>query len=38
MEHTTVLKQEYREDGLYLEVSCHRQDVGKYQRYVMDIS
>lgn len=34
MEHATVLKQEYREDGLYLEVSCHRQDAGKYQQYV----
>ena len=33
MEHATVLKQEYREDGLYLEVNCHRQDMGKYQQY-----
>lgn len=37
MEHATVLKQEYREDGLYLEVNCHRQDAGKYQQYVKTI-
>lgn len=35
MEHATVLKQEYREDGLLLEVNCHRQDAGKYQQYVI---
>lgn len=34
MEHATVIRQEYREDGLLLEVSCHRQDAGKYSRYV----
>ena len=35
MEHATVTKQKYREDGLYLEVNCHRQDVGKYQQYLV---
>jgi len=34
MEHATVLKQEYREDGLYLEVNCHSQDAGKYRQFV----
>ena len=33
MEHATVSRQEYREDGLLLEVSCHRQDAAKYQQY-----
>ena len=37
MDHATVLRQEYRENGLYLEVSCHRQDAGKYQQYVTAI-
>lgn len=35
MEHATVTKQDYREDGLYLEVNCHRQDMGKYQQYLV---
>ncbi len=35
MEHATVIGQEYREDGLFLEVSCHRQDAGKYSRYIV---
>lgn len=33
MEHATVGRQEYREDGLLLEMSCHRQDAAKYQQY-----
>lgn len=35
MEHSTVFKQEYRGDGLLLEVSCYRQDVEKYRKYVI---
>lgn len=35
MEHATVIRQEYREDGLLLEVNCHRQDAGKYNRYIV---
>ena len=35
MEHATVLAQEYREDGLFLEVNCHRQDADKYSRYAI---
>ena len=33
MENATVIRQEYREDGLFLEVSCHRQDEAKYRQY-----
>lgn len=33
MEHATVARQEYREDGLLLEVNCHRQDAAKYRQY-----
>lgn len=33
MEHATVIRQEYREDGLLLDVSCHRQDAAKYRQY-----
>ncbi len=35
MEHAAVLKQEYREDGLLLEVSCYRQDAEKYRQYML---
>lgn len=33
MEHATVIRQEYREDGLLLDVSCYRQDAAKYRQY-----
>lgn len=35
MEHASVNHQEYREDGLLLDVSCHRQDADKYWQYVV---
>lgn len=35
MEHSMVHAQEYREDGLFLEVSCHRQDADKYREYML---
>lgn len=34
MENATVLNKEYREDGLYLEVNCRRQDAAKYREYL----
>lgn len=33
MENSTVLAQEYREDGVRLQVSCHRSDAEKYGIY-----
>lgn len=33
MENSTVLAQEYREDGVRLQVSCHRSDAEKYGMY-----
>lgn len=35
LEHAQVLKQEYREEGVYLKVSCHKADAGKYQSYIL---
>lgn len=35
MENSTVLGQEYREDGVWLKVSCHRSDAGKYGMYLL---
>ncbi len=33
MENGTVRRQEYRADGVLLEVSCHRQDAARYARF-----
>lgn len=33
MENSTVLEQEYREEGVWLRVSCHRSDAEKYRVY-----
>ena len=33
MENAAVLEQEYREDGVWLHVSCHRHDAEKYSAY-----
>lgn len=33
MENSTVLEQEYREEGVWLRVSCHRNDAEKYRVY-----
>lgn len=33
MENATVLDQEYREEGVWLHVSCHRNDAEKYSMY-----
>lgn len=33
MENATVLEQEYRDDGIWLRVGCHRQDAEKYRKY-----
>ena len=33
MENATVLKQEYRNEGIFMKVSCHRSDADKYQEY-----
>jgi len=33
MENATVLETDYREDGVFLRVNCHRQDVAKYASY-----
>lgn len=33
MEHSTILKQEYKEDGVHLLVNCQRQDAEKYHQY-----
>ena len=35
MENATVLEKEYREDGIFLKVNCHRQDVARYEKYQM---
>lgn len=35
MENATVLEKEYREDGVYLKVNCHRQDAAKYEMYLV---
>lgn len=34
MENATVLGKEYREDGVWLRVSCHKGDAEKYRAYV----
>lgn len=31
--NATVLSQDYREDGVYMKVECHRQDAEKYKMY-----
>jgi GTP-binding protein HflX len=36
MENATVLKQEYREDGVWLNVYCHKSDGEKYSEYVAE--
>ena len=33
MENATVLAQEYREDGVWLQVSCHKNDGARYSAY-----
>lgn len=33
MENSTVLEQEYREEGVWLHVSCHKNDAEKYSAY-----
>lgn len=33
MENSTVLEQEYREEGVWLHVSCHRNDAERYKAY-----
>lgn len=33
MENATVLEKDYREDGLFIKVNCHRQDAEKYEVY-----
>jgi len=33
MENATVLEKEYREEGLFLKVNCHRQDAARYEEY-----
>lgn len=33
MENATVLEQEYREDGVWIKVSCHKSDADKYAEY-----
>ena len=33
MENATVLEQEYREEGVWLKVSCHKADADKYAEY-----
>lgn len=35
-EHSEVLYQEYREDGVLLVVNCHRSDKGKFAEYVTE--
>ena len=35
MENATVLEQEYLENGVRLVVNCHKQDIEKYQQYLM---
>jgi len=37
MENATVLEQEYREEGVWIKVSCHRSDADKYAEYCQDI-
>ena len=33
MEHATILDTDYREDGVFLRVNCHKQDAAKYEVY-----
>lgn len=35
MENATVLENEYREDGIYMKVNCHKHDYEKYSAYVI---
>lgn len=35
MENATVLEQEYREDGIFIQAGCHRQDAEKYRKYMI---
>lgn len=34
MENATVLTMEYRDEGIFLEVNCHKQDAFKYAEYI----
>lgn len=38
MENATVLQREYRQDGVWLKVSCHRSDGEKYEKYRLKVS
>ncbi len=35
MEHASVYKQEFTEDGIAITADCHRADAGKYQEYIV---
>lgn len=35
MENASVLEKEYRDDGIFLKVNCHRQDAARYQEYLV---
>lgn len=35
MENATVLEQEYREEGVWLHVSCHKNDFEKYHEFII---
>lgn len=36
MENAEILEQEYMENGIFLRVSCHKADAGKYMEYIVD--
>jgi GTP-binding protein HflX len=35
MENSTVIEQEYLENGVRLVVNCHKEDVDKYNEYLI---
>lgn len=37
MDNATVLKQEYREEGVWLSVNCYKQDAEKYWKYIEQV-
>ncbi len=37
MENATILEQEYHEDGIWIRVNCHRQDIAKYAVYTVQV-
>lgn len=37
MENATVLEKDYREEGIYLKVNCHRQDAARYEEYKYEL-